>query len=229
MAPSNGPGTLASPAGDGRVPHANRGAAPGGPPPPPAQGAPVPHAHGAPAPRADGAPTAHASGAPTLPRPGLLGRAIRLALGLLLLQLLWIVVTVWQPWYRALPWSDWGFIATLLFLLFFAATTVNELFAVRWGWWPSVVLALLLGAAAALDAFALDGWHLLGWAITVAALPLLSLMGTAFLLAAVIGTPGCEMRAYAHLAARVSGGDAAAVVCSGWIDRFDRVRILGRF
>ena len=50
-----------------------------------------------------------------------------------------------------------------------------------------------------------------------------SLLGTAHVLAAILGTPGCEMRAFAHLRSKFQGGDAGSVPCPGGIDRFDHV------
>lgn len=42
-----------------------------------------------------------------------------------------------------------------------------------------------------------------------------------YLLAAVLGTPGCELRAFAHLAARIKGRDASVHFCPAGLDALD--------
>ena len=58
------------------------------------------------------------------------------------------------------------------------------------------------------------------WAWFVA---LTGLLGSAHLLAAALGTPGCEMRSYVHALTLLRGGEVGTVVCPGGIDRLDRV------
>ncbi len=49
------------------------------------------------------------------------------------------------------------------------------------------------------------------------------LLGSAHILAAALGTPGCEMRSYAHLSTLLLGGDTKTVECPGGIDRLDHI------
>ena len=47
-------------------------------------------------------------------------------------------------------------------------------------------------------------------------------LGIAFLLAAFLGTPGCEMRSYNHLIAKLQGRDPTEHFCPGGVDFADR-------
>lgn len=46
-------------------------------------------------------------------------------------------------------------------------------------------------------------------------------LGSSHILAALISTPGCEMRSFPHLIAKIRGGDIEAVVCPGHWDAVD--------
>lgn len=86
----------------------------------------------------------------------------------------------------------------------------------------STIILLLFGAAVLLDllfygrVWALPlGLTLFVWLMVV------YLLGAAFVLATVLGTPGCEMRSYAQLATKLRGGDAAEHFCPGGVDFAD--------
>jgi len=165
----------------------------------------------------------------TLPRPGLLGILVRLALaaavGSMGYSAIFHAAGFWDGYEDPL-----ASLSLLVPLVLLSSWVVNELLQRSWRWWPS--LALLLGAALAVGAGALKsdafgpayGIYLWAWTLAFSLL-----LGPAFVLAAVLRTPGCEMRAYAHLWAMLRGGDVGEVACPGWIDRLDRVRVLGRW
>ncbi len=89
------------------------------------------------------------------------------------------------------------------------------------------MLVLLAGAAVATGA----GYATAG---TFDALPLnlylwawfagfILLLGPAHVLSAIFATPGCEMRVYAQLLARLQGDEAEVAACPAGIDRFDLI------
>jgi hypothetical protein len=156
----------------------------------------------------------------TLVRPGPMGRLIRLLLGLVCIQFTyeWLLVFDFTDLRAQLLWV-WVALSA-----YFAADVVNIGFGVRWGQWPRVALAVTLGTGLAL-ALVVDGhwvsewlWQPLRWA----EIYLFGHLGVSFLLAALLGTPGCEMRAIPDLFARLRGGAAEEHYCPGHIDAIDR-------
>lgn len=163
----------------------------------------------------------------TLPKPGPIGRLIRLAFGMGVLALLWGVLAAWRAdmWAGRLPF-DLGFLVLVCLALYLTSYVFNIAFRFAWGQWTLV--GVLVGAGvAALAGYALQGQLLntfLGVYLWLWFVVFCALFGPALVLASALGTPGCEMRSYAHLAARFRGGDAGAVACPGGIDRFDKAR-----
>ena len=143
----------------------------------------------------------------TLPRPGPIGRLVRLVFAALCLYYVYGLVTV----SGSLLTSD-GSVRPLLWNgivpgLFLVSYVVNIGFSRAWKKWPAVVSALALGTIAIVGylttetvetaALARSIW---GWELYV-----FGHLGTAFLIAAIIGTPGCEMRAIHDLYSRITG------------------------
>lgn len=164
--------------------------------------------------------------APALVRPGAPGRTLRVALGIAVLSWLWALGTGWRTlWSGQVPWGNWGFWLLLAFAVYYTPTVFGLRFARQAGHWP------LLGVAAALAAAAGASWltsgspagPAFGTALWLWLAAFAALLGVAFLLAAALATPGCEMRSYAHLAARLRGADATQVACPGMADRLDAI------
>jgi len=143
----------------------------------------------------------------SLPRPGPIGRAVRLALGLLCL---WYVFGLIQV-SASLIGSDgrirpvvWNGIVIGLFLVSYI---INIGYSRAFKKWPAIVSAGVFLAIAGVGYLAegnietqmlarvVWGWNLY----------LFSHLGVAFVIAAVIGTPGCEMRAFHDLYSRLTG------------------------
>ncbi len=167
-----------------------------------------------------------ASGDAALPRPGWAGRLIRLALGLGMLLLLsgLFLSSRHDLWSGELPY-DVGFAIALLLALRYTSYVFNIPFRLEWG--QRTLVGVLIGATVAAGAgLAVQGGlpntplgvYLWAWLVAFC-----GLLGSAHLLAAVLGTPGCEMRSFAHLAVLLRGGDVGAVACPGGIDRFDHI------
>lgn len=162
-----------------------------------------------------------------LATPGFLGRAIRFSLGVFTLTLLdGPTGPLGAAAAARFPVTSGGFWIAIAALTVVTPWVVNELLGKDWGVRPSIVA--WLGAALAAAA----GWGLTGgplaWPLGVYLAAwttvFVVLLAPAFILAALLGTPGCEMRSYAHLKARLTGGDPGAVTCPGGIDFLDHVR-----
>ncbi len=162
-----------------------------------------------------------------LVRPGALGRAIRAGLGLATLSLLLPLLTVWRDgfWGGALPVRDIGFWVLVCLALWGTSYVFNIAFGLSWGQRTRTGVVAGAGLASLVGVVAGGGFpkSALGvylWAWFVA---LTGLLGPAHLLAAALGTPGCEMRSYVHASTLIGGGDVNTVVCPGGIDRFDHI------
>lgn len=143
----------------------------------------------------------------TLPRPGPIGRLVRLAFGVLCL---WYVLGLLQMSADLMAADGhvrpvvWNGIIPGLFLISYV---VNIGYSRAWKRWPAIVSAgVFLGIAAfgylaegAVETIALAraiwGWELY----------LFLHLGIAFVISAVIATPGCEMRAFHDLYSRITG------------------------
>ncbi len=160
-------------------------------------------------------------------QPGGLGRAIRAGLGLLTLGWLLFLLTVWRGelWGGAMPFRDVGFWALVVFALWGTSYVFNIPFGLSWGQRTRTGVVVGAGLAGLIGGVAGGGFpnavfgvYLWAWFVA-----LTGLLGPAFLLAAALGTPGCEMRSYAHALTLLGGGDVGTVVCPGGIDRFDQI------
>lgn len=143
----------------------------------------------------------------TLPRPGPVGRLARLIFGAMCLYyvngLLTIADGILSP-DGGIPQMLWNGIVPGLFLVSYV---VNIGYSRAWKKWPAVVSAVVLGMIATVGYLtsgtvetAALGRSIWGWELYV-----FGHLGAAFLVAAVIGTPGCEMRAFHDLYSRLTG------------------------
>ncbi len=167
----------------------------------------------------------------SLPRPGLIGIIIRLALGLIVLQMLvGAVVDAPSYWDGITTWPI-GIIIGLIVMVTLTSWVFNKLFERDWGWRPSAIAAGGLAITAAISGVVGAGWSgpAFGVYFWIWTLVFGILLAPAFFLAAILRTPGCEMRSYVDLRARLTGGDPTTVACPGWIDRADSIRFFGRF
>jgi len=143
----------------------------------------------------------------TLPRPGPVGRLARLLFGAMCLWhvygLIMIAGGIVSPTgnIRSMIWNG------VILGLFLVSYVVNIGYSRSWKTWPAIVSATVFAAVA------LVGYLISGTVETVMLARLLwswelyvfAHLGLAFLLAATIGTPGCEMRAFHDLYSRISG------------------------
>lgn len=130
-----------------------------------------------------------------LPRPGTIGRVVRLLLGVLLLFFFAQVarnargfLVEQQGWHT--PGGDWWIVAAICLLAL--SGIVNDGFSRQWGRRPSVAFLALLVAAAAWDRIAYGAlWAApLGFLVLLLILYVFGHAGLSFLAAAAAATPG---------------------------------------
>jgi len=143
----------------------------------------------------------------SLPRPGPIGRLARLTFAALCLWYVWGLVQI----AGSLLGSD-GHIRSLIWNgiipgLFLVSYVINIGYSRAWKKWPAIISGagfLMIGGAAYLTSGGVETiW--LATAAWVWALYLFAHLGLAFLVSGVIGTPGCEMRAFHDLYFRLTG------------------------
>lgn len=160
-----------------------------------------------------------------LPKPGWLGRGFRLVVGIVFLLSAFSVGRNFHQWVFSEPYLDnFGLWALALVLFLSMSEVINLGLSVRWGQKAQLVVLVLAVAAIAIDyLFYRRLWALpLGLLFCVWCLLIAIPLGIALVLAAIMGTPGCEMRTYAALLARLRGQSAAEHYCPGGIDFIDR-------
>ena len=143
----------------------------------------------------------------SLPKPGPIGRIVRIAFGVVCL---WYVFGLLQV-SGSLVTSD-GHVHSLVWNgvlpgLFLISYVVNIGYSRAWKKWPALVSAgvLLLVGGVGFLTFGTAETVWLASTIWLWALYIFGHLGIAFLLAGIIGTPGCEMRALHDLYSRLTG------------------------
>ncbi len=143
----------------------------------------------------------------TLDPPGPVGRLVRLLFGAACVWYVTGLVAVQgslmdtQGHVRELIWNG------VLPGLFLVSYVINIGFSRAWKKWPAIASAgvfLALAAYGQLSAGSVET-ELLARTIWIWLLYVFTHLGLAFLLSALLGTPGCEMRAFHDLFSRLSG------------------------
>lgn len=151
----------------------------------------------------------------SLPKPGPVGRVVRLAFGILCI---WYVKGLLDV-AASLITEDgnirpvvWNGIVPAIFLVSYV---VNIGFSRAWGRWPAYVSAAVIAAVAAIGFFVEGNIEtvLLARVIWVWEGYLFAHLGLAFVISAIIGTPGCEMRAFHDLYSRITGAPTKEHYC----------------
>ena len=143
----------------------------------------------------------------SLPKPGPVGRIVRLLFGLLCL---WYVNGLIMAADSLV--ADDGHIRTLLWNgifpgLLLISYVVNIGYSRSWGKKPAIVSATVILTVAGIGYLSQGSieTQLLAQAIWIWELYVFSHLGLSFLIAGIIGTPGCEMRAFHDLYSRTTG------------------------
>jgi hypothetical protein len=161
----------------------------------------------------------------SLPKPGFIGRLVRLGFGVWLLSGLYILIPDgWQGLVDTTPpthWTMWAFIG-LAFLV--TPYVINIGFTRNWKRLPQIAIALTGVLLVAIDLALYGSW----WAPPLGAFVWAWLayfaahLGFSFVLSALIATPGCEMRSIPHLWTLMTGRETKEHYCPGIIDMVDR-------
>lgn len=159
----------------------------------------------------------------TIQKPGFLGRLVRFLSAALMIYLTVVVIDNYQRYLNGEVHD-----AMLWFLVFLALHLLPPVINISFGvnlksrpqWWfilaffISVYIGYLVEGA---------GWGLVSGSLVLALqLYVFIHLAISFFLAAVIATPGCEMRSIPHLIALISKKDASEHYCPGYIDNVDR-------
>lgn len=143
----------------------------------------------------------------SLSKPGPIGRLVRLVFGALSLYYIFGLWTIRQDVLtgngdvQPLIWN--GILPALLLISY----VVNIGFSRAWKKWPAIIaLSIMLGAG--VFGFMQSGHvetMILAKAIWSVELFTFAHLGLSFVLAALLATPGCEMRAAFHLFSKITG------------------------
>lgn len=159
----------------------------------------------------------------TLWRPGPLGRLGRLAVGLVSLN--FVLPLLLNPGWALEPGllTQQGVWVALAISLWLIPTVVNVGFTRDWGHRPRTVALVALLAAALLSWLLYDALLAppLALAVYLLTLYVMTHVGLAHVVAALLATPGCEMRAIPALLARLTRGRVLEHYCPGMWHRFD--------
>lgn len=166
----------------------------------------------------------------TLPRPGPVGRIVRLAFGALCTWYVARLIGVADSLLdtagniHALIWNG------VLPGLFLVSYVINIGFSRAWRKWPAFVSAGVLMAVAGFGYLATGSaeTELFARVIWLWELYVFAHLGLAFVLSALLATPGCEMRALHDLYSRASGKPTREHYCPvgplNSIDRWEATR-----
>lgn len=151
----------------------------------------------------------------TLPRPGPIGRLLRLSMGVACLYALIGLAKLRGPIASGDPAAMEQLAFVILFGAWIASYVINIGFLVEWGRKPTYALIGAFGVAAGYGAFSTSSiWSpALGLTIWISMVYVYAHLGINFLLAATFATPGCEMRAPDHVLARLTGRPAKEHHC----------------
>ena len=160
----------------------------------------------------------------SLVRPGPIGRLVRAALGALCLYALWQILRFAETT-LAEPFSSLDNLAFLLFApLCIINYVVNIGFSKSWGHRPLIVSLAALALAAGV-AYLITGSFdspVFGLPLTLWLGYFYAHLGLAFVLSALIATPGCEMRSIPEILGRVSGRQSEEHHCpAAFITKID--------
>jgi hypothetical protein len=143
----------------------------------------------------------------TLPRPGPAGRAVRLVLGILCLWYVYGLITIAGD-----VMSPAGNVRTMIWNgilpgVFLVSYVVNIGYSRAWKKWPAIVSTIAFALVAVVGHLTSGTVETATFArlIWVWELYVFGHLGLSFLLAAIIRTPGCEMRAFHDLYSRATG------------------------
>ena len=160
--------------------------------------------------------------------PGLRGRTLRIFIGVLQIWFVSYMLPNFNHFVYSQPKPDIVWLIYFMGIAFafrWLPDVVNLGFSVRWGKQLRLAYVFFFLGAVVLDLFLFGNiWGpALGILLYILGLYLHTHLGIAHILSGILGTPGCEMRSYAHLATIILGKDLTeAAICPGTWTAFDR-------
>lgn len=151
----------------------------------------------------------------SLPRPGPIGRLLRFVLGLACLYYVAGLIQVSgnlmgsDSHIKAIVWN--GIVGGLILISY----VINIGYSRAWKKWPAAVsvgIFIVIAGYGYVTAGAIET-GVLARSVWVWELYLFSHLGSAFVLAGAIATPGCEMRAFHDLYSRITGVATKEHIC----------------
>ncbi len=161
----------------------------------------------------------------SLSRPGLIGRLLRLSIGIACLYGLWELITV-APYFIDRPIELLPNLSLMiLVVLCIFNYVVNIGFSKDWNRYPVFISVLVFIVVAAVN-YLISGTPssmLLGGLMVLWMAYFYAHLGISFVLAAILATPGCEMRAIPELFGRLTNRETKEHHCpSSIISGIDR-------
>ena len=160
----------------------------------------------------------------TLPKPGYIGRTIRLVLGVYLFYAVYQIL-IFSPseLISALP-ENIGLWAGILFALWVFPEVLNIGWTLKRGNLPRttiIVLAVFAGLWGIIQYGSFTAPPL-SWLLYIWLIYTFFHLRVAFVLSSIISTPGCEMRSIPHLWTLLTGKKTSEHFCPGFIDNIDK-------
>lgn len=156
---------------------------------------------------------------PTVEYPGIMGRSLRFFIGVLQIWFLTQTLPYFDRYINSQPTSLWiPYFIGVAIAYYVLPLVVNLGFSVNWGESLRKGYLAFIAGAIIFNLFAYGNiWGApLGLLLYLLGVYVHAHLGAAHILAGIIGTPGCEMRAYAHLATILLKRDPTeAAVCPG--------------
>lgn len=158
----------------------------------------------------------------TLARPGPIGRLVRFGLGAASLWAVSVLIR-WPEELVSFPhnlmWFVW-----IAFGFHVFPYIVNIGFGRDWRRKPQIAVGALgaVGGLASIVAYGTLWGPPLGWLVWAFMVYTYGHLGISMVLAAVIATPGCEMRALPHLWMITTGRETAEHFCPGFLNGLDK-------
>ena len=168
--------------------------------------------------------TTHFEEPGSLAPPRAVGRVVRLALGVWLLSICYSILNGAPGLTGTRAPAHWTFWLAVVIAFHLTPYVVNIGLTRNWKRKPQYAVVLLTVVALVLDLVMFGTW----WAPPLGGLILTWLsylfghLGVSFLLAGLIATTGCEMRALPHLWTVITGRRTREHYCPGPLDRLDR-------
>lgn len=162
----------------------------------------------------------------TLPKPGWIGRLVRLLMAALMFYLLYVVYLNFNNFVKGAP--DQAILWFMVLLAFFLLSpVVNIGFGKLWGNQPQSWFLIMLYILIMVGILTKNAHWTLETAYLILGLQIyvFSHLGISFLLASILATPGCEMRSIPHLYSIIFGIKSREHYCPGMLDSVDKWEI----